>query len=314
MTHLLFLNAFALSVIAEYYAIMGLMAIFSGSPISIAVMGAVLGLSKIVITSWLYRNWKQTPIIMKSYFVTAIGILMLLTSMGIFGYLSKAHLEHGISLGDVGAEVALLDEKIKIQKENIDAARKTLTQLDSQVSAALDRSTTDAGADRSASIRRSQGRERTRAIEEINAGQKEIAKLNEERAPKATNLRKVEAEVGPIKYIAALIYDESTSQDSLEKAVRWVIILIVFVFDPLAVLMFIAVNQSIRPKEPPPEPIQLSIIEEPLEEIKEVEPEPEVEEPKVEPVVHLYVDEPRHVKMSGNVQVTDECKIERIVT
>jgi hypothetical protein len=251
---------------------------------------------------------------MKSYFVTAIGILMLLTSMGIFGYLSKAHLEHGISLGDVGAEVALLDEKIKIQKENIDAARKTLNQLDSQVSAALDRSTTDAGADRSASIRRSQSRERTRAIEDIASAQREISKLNEERAPKATNLRKVEAEVGPIKYIAALIYEESASQDSLEKAVRWVIILIVFVFDPLAVLMFIAVNQSIRPREPPLEPAPTPIVEEPPEEIKEIEPEPEVEEPKVEPVVHLYVDEPQHIKMSGNVQVTDECKIERIVT
>lgn len=245
MTYLLFINALALSISAEYFAILGLMAIFSGSPISIAVMGGVLGFAKIVVTSWLYRNWKTTPIILKSYFVTAIGILMLLTSMGIFGYLSKAHLEHGISLGDVGAEVALLDEKIKIQKENIDAARKTLTQLDSQVSAALDRTTDAAGADRSTSIRRSQGRERARAIEEISAGQKEIAKLNEERAPKAAGLRKVEAEVGPIKYIAALIYEDSTSQDALEKAVRWVIILIVFVFDPLAVLMFIAFNQTV---------------------------------------------------------------------
>ena len=170
---------------------------------------------------------------------------MLLTSMGIFGYLSKAHLEHGISLGDVGAEVALLDEKIKIQKENIDAARKTLTQLDSQVSAALDRTTDAAGADRSTSIRRSQSRERARAIEEISSGQKEIAKLQEERAPKAAGLRKVEAEVGPIKYIAALIYEDSSNQDTLEKAVRWVIILIVFVFDPLAVLMFIAYNQTV---------------------------------------------------------------------
>ena len=251
MTYLLFINALALSISAEYFAILGLMAIFSGSPISIAVMGGVLGSAKIVVTSWLYRNWKNTPVMLKTYFCTAIAILMLLTSMGIFGYLSKAHLEHGISLGDVGSEVALLDEKIKIQKENIDAARKTLTQLDSQVSAALDRTTDAAGADRSTSIRRSQGRERTRAIEEISAGQKEIARLNEDRAPKAANLRKVEAEVGPIKYIAALIYEDSSSQDTLEKAVRWVIILIVFVFDPLAVLMFIAFNQSIR-KDPLP--------------------------------------------------------------
>ena len=246
MTYLLFITALALSSVAEYYSIMGLMAIFSGSPISIAVMGVVLGIAKLVITSWLYRNWTKTPILLKSYFVGAIVVLMLLTSMGIFGYLSKAHLEQGVTSGGAAAEVALLDEKINIQKENINAARKTISQLDSQVDAALSRTTDAAGADRSSAIRRSQSKERGRLIEEISTGQKEIAKLQQERAPKAAELRKVEAEVGPIKYIAALIYDEAASEEILEKAVRWVILLIVFVFDPLAVLMFIAYNQSVR--------------------------------------------------------------------
>ena len=245
MTYLLFVTALALSSCAEYYSIMGLMAIFSGSPISIAVMGVVLGVAKLVITSWLYRNWATTSVILKSYFVTAIAILMLLTSMGIFGYLSKAHLEQGVTSGGASAEVALLDEKINIQKENINAARKTLSQLDLQVDAALSRTTDAAGADKSSAIRRSQAKERGRLIEEISAGQKEVAKLQQERAPKAAELRKVEAEVGPIKYIAALIYEESASEEVLEKAVRWVILLIVFVFDPLAVLMFIAYNQTV---------------------------------------------------------------------
>lgn len=246
MTYLLFITALSLSAVAEYYSIMGLMAIFSGSPIAIAVMGVVLGVAKIVVTSWLYRNWKNTPILMKTYFVTAIVVLMFLTSMGIFGYLSKAHLEQGVVSGGAAAEVALLDEKINIQKENINAARKTISQLDSQVDAALSRTTDAAGADRSSAIRRSQAKERTRLIEEITTSQKEIAKLQQERAPRAAELRKVEAEVGPIKYIAALIYEESASEEILEKAVRWVILLIVAVFDPLAVLMFIAYNQSIR--------------------------------------------------------------------
>ena len=245
MTYLLFATALALSTCAEYYSIMGLMAIFSGSPISIAVMGIVLGVAKLVITSWLYRNWAKTAVVLKTYFITAIAILMLLTSMGIFGYLSKAHLEQGVTSGGAAAEVALLDEKINIQKENINAARKTLSQLDSQVDAALSRTTDSAGADKSSAIRRSQAKERSRLIEEIGASQKEIAKLQQERAPKAAELRKVEAEVGPIKYIAALIYEDSASEETLEKAVRWVIILIVFVFDPLAVLMFIAYNQSV---------------------------------------------------------------------
>jgi hypothetical protein len=245
MIYLLLANAIALSVIAEYYAIMGLMAIFSGSPIAIAIMGGILGLSKIVVTSWLYRNWKQTALLLKSYFSIAIAVLMLLTSMGIFGYLSKAHLDQGVVSSDVAAAVSLIDEKISIQKENINAARKTLSQLDSQVDAALSRSTDTAGADRSSSIRRSQARERTRLLEDISTGQKEIAKLNEQKAPIAIELRKAEAEVGPIKYIAAFIYEDSTDQNSLEKAVRWLIVLIVLVFDPLAVLMFIAVNQTL---------------------------------------------------------------------
>jgi hypothetical protein len=268
MIYLLLFNAISLSIIAEYYAIMGLMAIFSGSPIAIAVMGGVLGLSKIVVTSWLYRNWKQTTFLLKTYFSTAIFILMLLTSMGIFGYLSKAHLDQGVLSGDVAAAVSLIDEKIKIQKENINAARKTLSQLDGQVDAALSRSTTEAGADRSASIRRSQSRERDSLLREISSSQKEIAKLNEERAPIATELRKAEAEVGPIKYIAAFIYEESASQNTLEKAVRWLIVLIVLVFDPLAVLMFIAVNQTLLRKEPKPEP-EIKIVEETPDEIDE---------------------------------------------
>ena len=176
MIYLLLINAISLSVIAEYYAIMGLMAIFSGSPIAIAVMGGILGLSKIVVTSWLYRNWKQTSLLLKSYFTSAIVILMLLTSMGIFGYLSKSHLDQGVVSNDVAAAVALIDEKINVQKENINAARKTISQLDSQVDAALSRTTDAAGADRSSSIRRSQARERTRLLEEISTSQKEIAK------------------------------------------------------------------------------------------------------------------------------------------
>lgn len=257
MIYLLLFNAVALSIIAEYYAIMGLMAIFSGSPIAIAVMGGILGLSKIVITSWLYRNWKQTSLLLKSYFLSAVCILMLLTSMGIFGYLSKAHLDQGVLSGDVAAAVSLIDEKINIQKENINAARKTISQLDSQVDAALSRTTDAAGADRSSSIRRSQAKERAKLIDEIASAQKEIAKLNEERAPIAVELRKVEAEVGPIKYIAAFIYEDDPGKNTLEKAVRWLIVLIVLVFDPLAVLMFVAVNQTLARQKP-----QLKILQE----------------------------------------------------
>jgi hypothetical protein len=289
MTYLLLANAVALSIIAEYYAIMGLMAIFSGSPISIAVMGAILGLSKILVTSWLYRYWKDTSLLLKTYFSSAIVILMLLTSMGIFGYLSKAHLDQGVVSSDVAAAVSLIDEKINIQKENINAARKTLSQLDNQVDAALSRSSDTAGADRSSSIRRSQARERTRLLEDISTGQKEIAKLNEQKAPIAIELRKAEAEVGPIKYIAAFIYEDSADQNSLEKAVRWLIVLIVLVFDPLAVLMFIAVNQTLIRQKP---------------EIKE-----ELYDRKVEEIVDAVPN--NDMELEAHVRIDDNITIEK---
>lgn len=246
MTILLFLSAFSLSSIAAYYAIMGLMAIFSGAPLSIAIMGGALEVSKLVVTSWLYRNWKTTSLLLKSYFLIAIVVLMCLTSMGIFGYLSKAHNDQSISSGGVQSQLALIDEKINFQKEIINDARKTLNQLDSQVTSALERTTDAAGTNSSVSIRRSQGRERSQLTAAIGAAQGEINRLNEERAPVAKEARKVEAEVGPIKYIAQIIYgEEATNEGALEKAVRIVILMIVGVFDPLAVLMFIALNQTI---------------------------------------------------------------------
>ena len=250
MTYLLFGTALALSACAAYYSIMGLVAIFAAAAIPIFIMGSLLEISKLVVASWIYQNWKEVPRLMKYYFTSALVILMLLTSMGIFGYLSKAHLDQAIPTGDVSAKLALIDEKIKTEKENINANRKELTQLDAQVDQTLSRTTEASGADRSIAIRRAQQKDRARILNEIGAAQTKIAKYNEERAPIASEVRKVEAEVGPIKYIAALLYGDNPEVDVLEKAVRWVIILIVMVFDPLAVLLLVAANwQQKRNKE-----------------------------------------------------------------
>ena len=248
MTYLLLSTALTLSAIAAYYAVAGLMAIFAASAIPIMIMGGTLEASKLVVASWLYRNWKQIPILMKTYFTTALVILMLLTSMGIFGYLSKAHLDQAIPSGDVASKLNLIDEKIKTQKDNVDTSRKAIQQMDAQVDQTLSRSDDTKGAERAVVIRRQQQKERSILLAEIGTAQKEIAKLNEERAPIAAEVRKVEAEVGPIKYIAALLYD-NTDEGMLEKAVRIVIIMIVLVFDPLAVLMLIAYNREVKMEE-----------------------------------------------------------------
>ena len=249
MLLLLFATALSLSAIAAFYSIMGLVAIFSAAVVPIVVMGSILEVSKLVVASWLYRNWKGVPTLLKTYFTISLVILMTLTSMGIFGFLSKAHLDQSVSTGDVSAQLSLLDEKIKQEKETINEARKTLTQLDQQVDQTLSRTanqTDDVGVRRSVNIRKNQARERSSLYSTIQASQEKIAKLNQERAPVASQARKVEAEVGPIKYIAALIYGDNLDQSLLEKAVRIVILMIVAVFDPLAVLMLVAANWTLQ--------------------------------------------------------------------
>jgi len=169
---------------------------------------------------------------------------MVLTSMGIFGYLSKAHSDQSMISGDSMAKVAIYDEKIRTAKDNIDANRKALRQMDEAVDQVMGRSSDEKGADKAVQIRRSQQKERVRLQSEIQAEQKTIATLSEERAPIAAEVRKVEAEVGPIKYIAALIYGDNPDANILEKAVTWVIMIIVFVFDPLAVLMLLGAQMT----------------------------------------------------------------------
>jgi hypothetical protein len=249
MTYLLFAVALSLSAIAAWYAVAGLVAIFAAAALPIAIMGSLLEASKLVVASWLYRNWKQIPKLLKTYFTIALVVLMLLTSMGIFGFLSKAHLDQAVPTGDVAAKLSLIDEKIKQEKDNLNASRQELNQLDQQVNQTMSRTTEASGAERAISIRKGQQKDRARILKEIGDSQTKIAKLNEERAPIASEVRKVEAEVGPIKYIAALIYGDDTSEDILEKAVRFVTILIVLVFDPLAVLMLIAANWNLRQQQ-----------------------------------------------------------------
>jgi hypothetical protein len=182
---------------------------------------------------------------MKYYMVSAVAILMLITSMGIFGFLSKAHNDQNLVSGDVTSKIAIYDEKIKTAKDNIDANRKALKQMDEAVDQVMGRSSDEKGAEKAVGIRRGQQKERARLQSEITSEQKIIATVSEERAPIAAEVRKVEAEVGPIKYIAKFIYGEhGADENMLEKAVTWIIILIVVVFDPLAVIMLLAAQMT----------------------------------------------------------------------
>ncbi len=236
--------ALLLSTIAAYYSIIGLTAIFAGAVIPVIIMGSMLEIAKITTTVWLRNYWDKCGWLLKAYLVPAVVTLALMTSIGIFGFLSKAHIDQGVPTGDIAAKVSLLDEKIKTQRENIQSARSAMVQMDAQVNSIMTKGDTENSAARSVLIRRQQAPERAKLQKEIEVANISIAKLNEERAPIASELRKVDAEVGPIKYIAAMIYGDDPDQNILEKAVRWMIILLVLVFDPLAIVLVLAANQS----------------------------------------------------------------------
>ena len=238
--------AITISAIAAWYSVAGLAAIFAAAVVPVIIMGGALEAGKIVATVWLHNNWQRVSWAYKTYLVPAIVFLMLLTSMGIFGFLSKGHADQSIVSGDSMSKVAIYDEKIKSERDNIDQAKRALEQMNSQVDQMMSRTDTDRGAERAVAIRKQQARERANLQAEITKSQKAIQKLQEERAPLAAEFRKVEAEVGPIKYIAALIYGDNPDQNLLEAAVRWVIILIVIVFDPLALCLILAANKQLE--------------------------------------------------------------------
>jgi hypothetical protein len=258
LAYLLLLTGLTISAVAIYYSVVGLTAIFSAAAIPIIIMGASLEIAKLVCASWLKANWERAPRFMKLYMTTAVIVLMLITSMGIFGFLSKAHNDQSLVSGDVQAKIAVFDEKIKVEKDTITTDRKALAQMDASVDQIMSRSTDEKGASKASALRQSQAKERTRLLAEIDKSNKTISALNEQRAPIAAENRKVEAEVGPIKYIAKFIYGEhGADENMLEKSVTWIIILIVIVFDPLAVIMLLAAQMTIQWHRKPKDEEQL---------------------------------------------------------
>jgi hypothetical protein len=274
LAYLALFSGLFLSLVAEYYSILGLTAIFSAAVIPVVIMGIALGLGKISATLWLKQNWTIAPWTMRIYLFTAITILMVITSMGIFGFLSKAHSDQSLVSGDVQSKIAIYDEKIKTARENIEANRKQLKQMDEAVDQVMGRSTDEKGADKAVSIRKAQSRDRSALAKDIEANQKLIATLNDQAAPIRAEVRKVEAEVGPIKYIAQFVYGEA-NEGLLEKAVTWVIIILIVVFDPMAVILLLASQvsfQNFREREnskPDYEPDDEPLTDQQIEQIKQ---------------------------------------------
>ena len=233
------ITALGISAVAAFYSIVGLMAIFSASALSIAVMGIVLEIGKLITASWLYQNWKRVPFLLKSYLTIAVIVLMFITSMGIFGYLSKAHIDQGSGTSEIYVKVERLDNRITSERKIITRAEKQLSALDSALDKYLELGAVSKGLKK----REDQEQERNALTNTINNAQSRIDKLLDEKSEYRLQINSFEVEVGPLKYISALVYGDE-ALDYIDTAVRAVILILVFVFDPLAVLLIIAANIS----------------------------------------------------------------------
>jgi hypothetical protein len=301
------ISALTISAVAIYYSVAGLVAIFAAAAIPIIIMGTALEVGKLITAVWLHKYWGQAAWWLKTYLSIAVFILMFITSMGIFGFLSKAHIDQNLASDTVTQRIEIIDSKIlqerayitrqkevmarisgqdegsntrfnqdiQIEQKKIDDAYKRLEVLDADVKAYTDQGTGILKGDnvkRGLEVRKSQQQERDIINQQITAAQQNINRLRSqinntldknsteiksieknmfdaqgrieqliiEQQPLKSDIMKLESEVGPIRYIAEFIYGEQADKNLLEAAVRWVIIIIIFVFDPLAVLLLIA--------------------------------------------------------------------------
>ena len=246
MTLITLFSALFISTIAAWFSIAGLIAIFPGAPVAVGLMGAALELGKLVSASWIYRFWNKTNILMRMYFIVAVMVLSLITSVGIFGYLTRAHVEGTQGLDANTEQITLLDEQITVERDNVASARQALQQMD----AAVNNMVGDVNrVERAVQIRNSQRRERTSLTASITESNTKIQQLQKQKAELNVGQRKLETEVGPIKYVAQLVYgtDDATT---LDKAIRLLTLMLIFVFDPLAILLVIAANLYMKKETP----------------------------------------------------------------
>jgi len=245
MAYLVLVVALLISGVAAWYSIVGLTAIFAAAKIPIIVMGASLEVGKLVAASWLYQNWERVPFLLKSYLTAAVIVLMFITSMGIFGFLSKAHIDQTIGFGDNLLSLEQIDIRIAREQTRIDDANIVISQLDEAVQTLLNNERIR-GTDGAIAVRESQRDEREFLNSIIDGAFINMATLQSDKLELSREQLSIEAEVGPIRYIAELFYGSNPDRATLDGAIRWVILIIIFVFDPLAVLLLVAANMSIK--------------------------------------------------------------------
>tara|TARA_B100000427_G_scaffold211192_1_gene176121 strand:- start:2344 stop:3231 length:888 start_codon:yes stop_codon:yes gene_type:complete len=238
---LTFVTSLLIAGVAAWYSIIGLTTIFSAAVIPIIIMGVVLEIGKLVAASWVYTHWKDTGILLRTYLVSAIVVLMIITSMGIYGFLSKSHIDAGINTSEISVKIERIDNRIKSEQRQIDRAEKNIQEMD----ITLDKTDYGFFDDSRLQERKKQSADREQLNDIITKAENNIDKLLDKKSEYELEVKNFEVEVGPIKYIAALIYGDE-AKNYLDNTVRYVILLLIFVFDPLAVLLLISANMSYR--------------------------------------------------------------------
>ena len=235
------LTALAISTVAAWYSIIGLMAIFAGATTAIMIMGIVLEIGKLICASWTFTNWKKCPVIMKTYFIVAVVVLMLITSLGIFGFLSRAHITQSSPTSLMEERIERIELKVNQRQTQIKRYQGRLDTLDDALQKYIELGAISKGLAKIGAMDNETNLLKTK----IEGLESEIDGLTDKKYELKTELNLAEVEVGPIRYVASMIYDD-VSESQLEEAVRWIIILLIFVFDPLAVVLVIAANISLR--------------------------------------------------------------------
>jgi chaperonin cofactor prefoldin len=233
--------ALAISTVAAYYSIVGLTAIFAAEKLAIAVMAVTLEIGKLICASWTFTNWKSCPVIMRSYFILAVVVLMLITSLGIFGFLSRAHITQSSPTALISERIERIDLKINQRQTQIKRYQGRLDTLDQALQRYIELGAISKGLAKIGAMDNETSLLKTK----VEGLENEIDGLSDEKYGLKTELNLAEVEVGPIRYVASMLYDD-VSESQLEEAVRWIIILLIFVFDPLAVVLVIAANISLR--------------------------------------------------------------------
>ena len=248
LTYLTLISGISLSIIAAGYSIIGLAALFAGATSAIIAMGGALEVAKLVMASWLYNNW-HSPLLPKSikyYLTSAVVILIFITSVGIFGFLSKAHLDQVVPESNNKLQVEILDEQIEQRQKTIERSQKQLTRMDDLIETQSEESSWFSSSSQKAIAERNNQREERLLLEKtIEESLNKINELTDKKAGIKTEQLKLEADLGPIKYVAEFIYGDE-AENHFDKAVRIIIIILIFVFDPVAVLMLISANISLK--------------------------------------------------------------------